>query len=160
MLEKDFSVLRLRSVTGFRIHHELGIRQVLGQEEGVDRGDDDVFASMHDQNSLMHPRQHSVAVSRRNGTPFADRRQLSVCRLYGYWRVAVRNAKLQSLDIGLPRSLAALAGSKKRVHQQCHWIAQLVDRQLAEGHTFSTSRTCTEQDHPPNHVRVFECQLL
>src|SRR6516165_777967 len=127
MLEKDFSMLRLRSVTGVRIHHELGIRQVLGKEEGVDRGDDDVFASKHDQGSLVNPRQHGVTICRRNGTPFADRRQLSVCRLYGYWRVAVRNAKLQSLDIGLPCSLAALACSKKRVHQQCHWIAQLVD---------------------------------
>jgi hypothetical protein len=42
MLEKDFCVLRLHSVAGIRIHHELGIRQVLGQEEGVDRHDNDV----------------------------------------------------------------------------------------------------------------------
>jgi len=49
MLKKDVRVLRLRSVTGIRIHHELSVRQVLGQEESVDRWDDDVFASTHDQ---------------------------------------------------------------------------------------------------------------
>ena len=55
MLEKDFCVLRLRSVAGIRIHHELGIGQVLRQQEGVDREDDDVFAPMHNQGSLMNP---------------------------------------------------------------------------------------------------------
>ena len=29
--------------------------QVLGQEEGVDRDDDDVFAPMHNQGSLVNP---------------------------------------------------------------------------------------------------------
>jgi len=62
MLKKDVRVLRLRSVTGIRIHHELSVRQVLGQEESVDRWDDDVFASTHDQSSLVNPRQHRVAI--------------------------------------------------------------------------------------------------
>jgi hypothetical protein len=39
MLEKDYRVLRLGSVAGIRIHHELGIWQVLRQQEGVDRED-------------------------------------------------------------------------------------------------------------------------
>ena len=55
MFEKDFRVLRLRSVAGIRIDHEQGIRQVLSQEEGVDRHDDDVFAPMHNQGSLANP---------------------------------------------------------------------------------------------------------
>ena len=55
MIEKDFRVLRLRSVAGIRIHREPSIRQVLGQEEGVDRHDDDVFAPMHNQGSLVNP---------------------------------------------------------------------------------------------------------
>ena len=49
MLEKDLGVLRLRSVAGIRIHHELGIWQVLRQQEGVDRHDNDVFTPVHDQ---------------------------------------------------------------------------------------------------------------
>jgi hypothetical protein len=61
MLEKDFRVLRLRSVAGIRIHHELRIWQVLGQEEGVDRDDDDVFIPTHNQRPLPNPSQHSVA---------------------------------------------------------------------------------------------------
>ena len=67
MLEKDFRMLRLRSVADIRIHHELGVWQVLGQEEGVDRADDEVFAPMHDQGSLVDPRQSRVTVSRGNG---------------------------------------------------------------------------------------------
>ena len=55
MLEKDFRVLGLRSVAGIRIHHELGIGQVLRQQEGVDREDDNVFAPMHNQGSLVNP---------------------------------------------------------------------------------------------------------
>ena len=45
MLEKDFRVLRLCSVAGIWIHHELGVWQVLRQQEGVDRDHDDVFAA-------------------------------------------------------------------------------------------------------------------
>ena len=55
MLEKDFGVLGLGSVAGIRIHHELGIWQVLRQQERVDRDDDDVFAPMHNQGSLVNP---------------------------------------------------------------------------------------------------------
>jgi hypothetical protein len=49
MLEKDFRVLRGRCVVGIRIHHELGIGQVLLQEEGVDRDDDDVVVPMRNK---------------------------------------------------------------------------------------------------------------
>ena len=55
MLEKDFGVLGLRSVAGIRIHREQSIRQVLGQQEGVDREDNNVFAPMHNQGSLVNP---------------------------------------------------------------------------------------------------------
>ena len=75
-------------------------------------------------------------------------------------RVAILDAKLQSFDIGLPRSLAAIACSKERAHQQGHWIAQLIERELSEGHAFSTAWARTEQDHPPDHAWVFECKLL
>jgi hypothetical protein len=62
MFEKDFRVLRLRSVARIRMHHELGVGQVLRQKEGVNRDHDDVLAPMHNQGSLMNPSQHSVAV--------------------------------------------------------------------------------------------------
>jgi hypothetical protein len=35
MLEKDVGMLRLCSVAGIRIHHQLSIGQVLLQEEGI-----------------------------------------------------------------------------------------------------------------------------
>ena len=53
MLEKDVRVLRLRSVAGIRIYYELGIRQVLRQQEGVDRHDDDVFAPTRNQGPVV-----------------------------------------------------------------------------------------------------------
>jgi hypothetical protein len=77
MLEEDFRVLRVSSVAGVWIHHQLGVGQVLPQEKGVDRDDDDVFVSMHDKGSLPDVPQHGVSVLRGRGTPFADRVQLS-----------------------------------------------------------------------------------
>ena len=48
MREEDFRVLRVSSVAGIRIHHQLGVGQVLLQQKGIDGDDDDVFVSMHD----------------------------------------------------------------------------------------------------------------
>jgi hypothetical protein len=49
----------------------LTIREVLGQEERVDRHDDDVLVSMDNQRWLVNPAQHGEAVLRkpRPGTP-------------------------------------------------------------------------------------------
>ena len=113
MLEEDFRVLRVSSVAGVWIHHQLGVGQVLPQEKGVDRDDDDVFVSMHDKGSLPDVPQHGVSVLRGRGTPLADRVQLSTCRFHGYLRVAISGPKLQSFEIGSARGLAVLAGSKE-----------------------------------------------
>ena len=110
MLEEDFRVLRVSSVTGVWIHHQLGVGQVLLQEKGVDRDDDDVFVSMHDQGSLPDVPQHGVSVLRRSGTPFADRVQLSGCGFHGHRRVAIGGPKLQSFEIGSARSLSSTFG--------------------------------------------------
>jgi len=61
MIKEDFRVLRLCSVAGIWIHHQLGVGQLLLQEKGVDRDDDDVFASVHDQGSLPDVLQHGVS---------------------------------------------------------------------------------------------------
>jgi ABC-type uncharacterized transport system substrate-binding protein len=89
MLEEDFRVLRVSSVAGVWIHHQLGVGQVLPQEKGVDRDNDDVFVSMHDKGSLPDVPQHGVSVLRGRGTPFADRVQLSARRFHGDRRVAI-----------------------------------------------------------------------
>jgi hypothetical protein len=44
MLEKDFRVLRLRSVAGIRIHHELGVWQVLHRGDRKQLGRDGASA--------------------------------------------------------------------------------------------------------------------
>src|SRR6516165_1087858 len=115
---------------------------------------------MHNQGSLVDPRQRSVAVCRRNGAPFSNRRQLSACGLHGYWPVAIRGATLQPFDISSPRGFAGLTRSEERGHEQSRWIGQQVGRELGEGHAFSTSWARPHQDHPPDHVRIFKCQLL
>ena len=86
MFEKDFRVLRLRSVAGIRIHHELGIGQVLSQEKGVDRHDDDVFIPTHNQRSLLKPSQHRVAVLRDDRLATAPTLLAPVTRRVSAWR--------------------------------------------------------------------------
>ena len=46
MLEEDFRVLRVSSMAGIWIHHQLGVGQVLLQQKGVDRDDGDAFVSI------------------------------------------------------------------------------------------------------------------
>ena len=62
MLEKDVRVLRLRSVAGVRIHNQLSVGQMLRQEKGVDRHDDNIFVPMCDQCGLLYLPQHGKAV--------------------------------------------------------------------------------------------------
>ena len=147
-------------MTGVWVHHELGVRQVLGQDEGVHRRDDNVLVPMHDQSGLADPRQHRIAVCRGNGAPFADRLHLSACRRLGDWRIAVPGAKVEPFNIGSPRGLAGLAGREERPHEQGDRIAQLLDRKFGEGHAFSAPRSRAQQDHPPNHVPMILRQLL
>ena len=54
MLEKDIRVLRGCSVAGVRIHHELGVWQVLLQEERVDWDDDRLLVPMRNQGGLAN----------------------------------------------------------------------------------------------------------
>ena len=54
MLEKDIRVLGGCSVAGVRIHRELGVWQVLLQEEGVDRNDDRLLVPMRNQGALAN----------------------------------------------------------------------------------------------------------
>jgi hypothetical protein len=56
--------------------------------------------------------------------------------------------------------LLLLLCSKERAHQQGHWIGQQVGRELGEGHAFSPAWARPHQDHPPDHVGVFERKLL
>jgi hypothetical protein len=62
LLQKVLCILRLRAVVGIRIHHQLGIRHVLSQEEAIDGGDDDVSTSVHDQYGLVNLCQHGRAI--------------------------------------------------------------------------------------------------
>jgi hypothetical protein len=42
-------MLRLRAVTGIRVHDELNIGETLSQQKSIDRHDDDVLISVDDQ---------------------------------------------------------------------------------------------------------------
>src|SRR5271168_2962814 len=106
MLEKGISMLRCRSVTCVRINDELGIGQMLCEQEGIDRNDNDVLTSMHDESRLTNFVQHDVAIFSGYGAPFPDCVQLGIRRLWRNGDVAIRLSQLQALDIGPPRCLA------------------------------------------------------
>src|SRR6202171_5295043 len=99
-------------MAGVRIHHELGVWQVLCQDEGVNWRDDDVLVPMHDQGGLADPVQHRIAVRRGNGAPLADCLHLGTCRLLGDRRIAVRGANFQPFNIRSPAAWLASLGVK------------------------------------------------
>jgi len=76
MLKEDFRMLRLRPVAGVRIHDELSIGQVLGQQERVDRLDHDILVPVHHQGRVPDLAEHREAFARRYDAPVTDRRQL------------------------------------------------------------------------------------
>ena len=69
-------MLRLRCVAGVRVHDQLSIGELLGQEKRIDWHDDNVFVSMYNQRWLANLAQHGKAVLRGDCTPFADGFQL------------------------------------------------------------------------------------
>jgi hypothetical protein len=56
--------------------------------------------------------------------------------------------------------LACLAGRKESIHKQARFILQVIYREFRKGQAFSATRTCTEQDDTPNHIRMFDGELL
>ena len=75
MTDEEFGILVLRAVIGVGIEDELGVRQVLLQDERVHGVDDHVLAAVHDQRRLADRLQIFERLLLRRA-PFADRLDL------------------------------------------------------------------------------------
>ena len=104
--------------------------------------------------------QHRETIRRGDDAPFANGSQFGDGRLLGHRRITVGDAELKPFDIGAPGRLALLARCKERLHEQTDFVVQLIDRELVKDHSFPAPRPGAEQDDPPDHVRVFEAELL
>ena len=94
MFEKDFRVLRLRSMTCVRIHDQLSIGQTFSQQESVDRHDNDISVPVRNQSGVMDFAKHCEAVARGYDAPFANRRYLGQSGLPGHWSITAGGAAL------------------------------------------------------------------
>jgi len=92
--------------------------------------------------------------------PLADGSQLGEGRLLRHRGVAVLGTKLQSLNIGAPRSLTRLALRKERVHEQAGFVVQFVDRELLEDHSFAAARSRPQKNDAPDHLWMIGGELL
>ena len=60
----------MRCVTGVRIHHQLGVRKVLRQDQPVNWLDNDVLVAVNNQSGLRDLLEHLVAPRFRHLAPF------------------------------------------------------------------------------------------
>ena len=90
---------------------------MLGQQEGVDRHDDDILVPVHDEGRVVNLTEHREAIARRDNAPFPDRRYLGRGGLFCHRRITVCAATLEPLNIGAPRRLACLARREKCIHE-------------------------------------------
>jgi hypothetical protein len=172
MLKEDFRMLGLRAVARIGAHDELSIWEMLGEEERVDRQDDDVLVSMDRQRRMMDLAQHRKTVLLGDDAPFPDGRQLSDGRRLRHRCVAINDAELEPLDIGLdigaPRGLTRLALSEECLHEQADFVVQLFYREIVEDHSFTTARPRAEHcPAPPRYQapregvrRIWRMQLV
>jgi hypothetical protein len=101
----EFGILVLRAVIGVGVEDELGVRQVLLQDERVHGVDDDVVAAVHHQRRLADRLEVVVRPIELNA-PFAQGFELGGCHLFVDLGVAVLLAQAESLEKAAASRLA------------------------------------------------------
>ena len=121
-------MLRLCAVAGVGEHEKCCIGEVVFEDDGVDRVDDDVFGAVNDQGWLPDRAEHGVAVRARDFAPVTDRMQLGGGGRGGDRRIAVRGTPVEAVQICAPRGLAGVAGREERVHEQGRRVVEFLCR--------------------------------
>ena len=106
MTDEEFGILVLRAVICVGIEDELGVRQVLLQDERVHGVDDHVLAAVHDQSRLADRLQifERLLLWR---APFADCFDLGWCDFLIHLGIAVLGAQPEPLEELAAGSLAS-----------------------------------------------------
>ena len=97
MTDEEFGILVLRAVICVGIEDELGVRQLLLQDERVHGVDDHVLATVHDQRWLADRLEVVVRPIELNA-PFAQGFELGGCHLFVDLGVSVLFAQAEPLE--------------------------------------------------------------
>ena len=97
MTDEEFRILVLRAVICVGIEDELGVRQLLLQDERVHGVDDHVLAAVHDQRRLADRLEVVVRPIELNA-PFAQGFELGGCHLFVDLGVSVLFAQAEPLE--------------------------------------------------------------
>jgi hypothetical protein len=117
--------LVVRAVRGIRVNDQLGIRQVLLQDERVHRVDDDVIAAVHHQCRLLDGFQIFVRTFTRC-RPFGDGRALCRRDLVVDFRIAIRAAQVEAFEKLAARGLTG--GRRRKENTEPQVIRRVVGR--------------------------------
>src|ERR1700746_1899595 len=109
-------MLIVSPVTRIGVYDELSIRQVLRQDERVDRRNYDILIAVNDKRWMCDVLQRRIAITWRYDPPFPDRGKLRPGRLPGHRKVTILLARLESLHV-LPSSCLARFGGREQCPQ-------------------------------------------
>src|ERR1700730_7496552 len=164
MLNKELWVLVLRAVIGGGIKDELGIRQVLLQDERVHGVDDHVLAAVHDQRRLADRLQIFERLLLRRA-PFADRLDLGGRGFLVHLGIAVLGAPSEALEELASCSLALLG--MRKVHVKPKMIGIVIGgaedflRLWSErSHALAAAQAGADHHKAPDEIGGLKCDFL
>jgi hypothetical protein len=154
MTDEEFRILVLRAVICVGIEDELGVRQLLLQDERVHGVDDHVLAAVHDQRWLVDRLEVVVRPIELNA-PFAQGFELGECYLFVDLGVSVLFAQAEPLEEVAASRLACLRlgemnGEPEVVGFFVGCAENLLRLGRQTGHTLAPARSGPDQDQLAN----------
>ena len=114
MLQECSRVLILGSMTRIGIHNQLCVWQVLGQDQRIDRRNDNVFIPVNDQCWLRDVFQCGVTACFWDGSPFSDGGKLRDGRVPRHRAVPIFLARFEPVNVLATSRLASVGSSEER----------------------------------------------
>ena len=108
-------MLILGSVTRIGVHNQLSIRQVLRQNERVDRRNHNIFIAVNDKRRMCDVLQGGVTTGCWYGSPFSDRGKLCHGRVPGHRKVTILLARRRVASC-TPFQLLGWLRRERRMH--------------------------------------------
>src|SRR5580700_4274474 len=128
IFQEVLGILRICTVARIRVHDELSVWQMLRQNESVDRNHYDVFVALNNERRMCDAFQGGVTSGGWYRSPLPDRGKLGNGRVPRHRKITITFARLESLDVFAPSSLAGLRRREEGTQQERHGIRLLFRR--------------------------------
>src|SRR5258708_2853644 len=163
VLDEQCWILEQGAMARVRVKDELGVRQVLRKNVGVDRWDHRVIVALHDENRLFDLAQTRVALTLRRA-PCLVRDELGTHDLNVAWRIAILLARPEPSQKG-PACRLACFRRREEEKELILWLCLFLrgnrlDRRREPVHPLATPWAGSYQDHTANQVRTVQRHLL